>query len=47
MALFFIYPLPLISPCPLSFRNKKTKRKNYEKEKGTERNGKDRPIGGV
>ena len=46
MALFFIYPLPLISPCPVSFRNKKTKRKNYEKEKGTERNRRDRPIGG-
>ena len=26
MALFFVYPLPLISPCPLSFRSKKTKK---------------------
>ena len=47
MALFFIYPLSLLSPFPLSFRNKKTKRKNYEKEKGKERNRRDRPRGGV
>ena len=47
MALFFIYPLSLLSPCHLSFRNKKTKRKNYEKEKGKERNRRDRPRGGI
>ena len=37
MALFFIHPLSLISPFPLSFRNgEKQKRKNNEKEKGKE-----------
>ena len=46
MALFFIYPLSLLSPCHISFRNKKTKR-NYEKEKGKERNRRDRPRGGI
>ena len=42
MALFFIHPLSLISP----FEIRKTKRKNYEKEMGTERNRRDRPRGG-
>ena len=45
MALFFIYSLSLVSPFPLSFRNEKTKRKNYEKEKSKERNRRDRPRG--
>ena len=47
MALFFIYPLSLVSPFPLSFRKEQNKRKNYEKEKGKERNRRDRPRGGI
>ena len=54
MALFFIYPLSLVSlslsplslPSPF-FEIGKTKRKNYEKEKGKDGNRRDRPRGGI
>ena len=47
MALFFIYPLFLLSPFPLSFRNRKTKKEELEKEKGKEKSRRDRPKRGI
>ena len=38
---------PLFLPSLFLFEMRKTKRKNYEKEKGKERNRRDRPRGGI